>query len=55
MAYQSRQASALVGQNEVVDARVAELKRVLPPSRDAQEELAKRNTAYQSTIEQLVR
>jgi hypothetical protein len=55
VAYQSRQTSALVGQNQVLDARVAELKRALALSRDTQEELAKRNTVYQSTIKQLVR
>jgi hypothetical protein len=55
VAYQSRQTSALVGQNLVLDARVAELRQALALSRDTQEELAKRNTIYQSTIKQLVR
>jgi hypothetical protein len=55
VAYQSRQTSALVGQNCVLDTRVAELKQALALSRDTQDELAKRNTIYQSTIKQLVR
>lgn len=54
MAYQSRQSTALLGQNRVLDARLVELKQALALSRETEDELAKRNTIYQSTIKQLV-
>ena len=55
MAYQSRQSTALLGQNQALDTRLVELKQALALSRETENELAKRNTIYQSTIKQLVR
>jgi DNA polymerase III alpha subunit len=55
IAYQSCQTNAVLSQNNMLDTRVAELKQALVLSRDTENELAKRNTVYQSTIKQLVR
>lgn len=54
VAYQSHQTSAVIAQNKVLDGRIAELRRALALSRETENELAKRNTVYQSTIKQLV-
>ena len=39
----------------MLERRIGELKEALALSRDTENELAKRNTVYQSTIKQLVR
>lgn len=54
VAYQSHQTSAVIAQNKDLDGRIAELRRALNLSRETENELAKRNMVYQSTIKQLV-
>eukprot|EP00892_Ulva_mutabilis_P011652 jgi/Ulvmu1/885/UM100_0040.1 len=54
VAYQSHQTSAIISQNKALDGRIAELRRALVLSRETENELAKRNTVYQSTIKQLL-
>jgi DNA repair exonuclease SbcCD ATPase subunit len=55
MAYQARQTGGVIAQNEVLERRVGELREALALARDAENELARRSTVYQSTIRQLVR
>lgn len=54
VAYQSHQTSAVIAQNKDLDGRIAQLRRALNLSRETENELAKRNMVYQSTIKQLV-
>ena len=55
MAYQSRQTTAVIAQNEALAAKAAEQGRALALSGETERELAKRNAVYQGTIRQLVR